>query len=55
MRMTCRYEFLWADGNKIKKPLKVSAPQYISLLFDWIDEQVSDESIFPQDEGRRCF
>lgn len=45
------YEFLWADGHKIKKPMKVSAPQYISLLFDWIDEQVSDESIFPQDEG----
>eukprot|EP00479_Gromia_sphaerica_P010884 TRINITY_DN5157_c0_g1_i1.p2 TRINITY_DN5157_c0_g1~~TRINITY_DN5157_c0_g1_i1.p2 ORF type:complete len:89 (+),score=17.94 TRINITY_DN5157_c0_g1_i1:164-430(+) len=45
-----KYEYLWADGHKIKKPIKVSAPRYIALLFDWVDEQTSDENIFPVDE-----
>jgi Mob1/phocein family len=35
-----QYEYLWADGVKVKKPVKLTAPQYIEALFDWIDEQV---------------
>ena len=32
-----------------KKPIKVTAPEYVSLLMDWIEEQVNDDKIFPTD------
>ena len=35
-----QYEYLWADGMKIKKPTRMSAPEYINSLFDWIESQV---------------
>ena len=35
-----QYEYLWADGVKVKKPIKLTAPQYVNALFDWIEEQV---------------
>jgi Mob1/phocein family len=31
---------LWADGVKVKRPIKLPAPQYVNALFDWIEEQV---------------
>ena len=34
-----QYEYLWADGVKVKKPIKCSAPDYINQLFDWIESQ----------------
>lgn len=45
-----KYEYLWADGVKVKKPVLVSAPQYIEYMFDWIDEQISNPAIFPVDD-----
>lgn len=35
-----KYEYLWADGVKIKKPVRLSAPDYIDKLFDWVESQV---------------
>jgi hypothetical protein len=35
-----QYEYLWADGVKVKKPIKLTAPQYIDALFSWIETQV---------------
>lgn len=35
-----QYEYLWADGMKIKRPTRMSAPEYINSLFDWIESQV---------------
>ena len=35
-----QYEYLWADGVKVKKPTRLSAPEYINNLFDWIESQV---------------
>nr|GMD58857.1 MOB kinase activator-like 1A [Ipomoea batatas] len=46
-----RYEYRWADGVTIKKPIKVSAPKYVDYLMDWIEKQLDDESIFPQKLG----
>ena len=46
-----RYEYRWADGEKIKKPIEVSAPKYVELLMDWIEGQLDNESIFPQKLG----
>ncbi|XP_057297546.1 MOB kinase activator 3A-like [Hydractinia symbiolongicarpus] len=42
-----KYEYYWADGDKYKKPTALSAPKYISLLMDWVDNQINDEEIFP--------
>lgn len=42
-----RFEYLWADGVKYKKPTKLSASQYINLLMDWVEEQINNEELFP--------
>lgn len=31
-----KYEYLWADGKTIKKPIKVSAPEYVDFLMTWV-------------------
>ncbi|CAH2041840.1 unnamed protein product, partial [Thlaspi arvense] len=46
-----KYEYRWADGVTIKKPIEVSAPKYVEYLMDWIESQLDDESIFPQKLG----
>lgn len=46
-------EYLWKDGNKYKKPTRVAAPLYIDLLLNWVDEQISNPSIFPVDENAK--
>lgn len=51
MWILCRYEYRWADGVQIKKPIEVSAPKYVEYLMDWIEVQLDDESIFPQKLG----
>lgn len=40
-----QYEYLWADGVKVKKPVKLTAPQYIDALFDWIEGQVRNPAM----------
>lgn len=47
----CRYEYRWADGVQIKKPIEVSAPKYVEYLMDWIEAQLDDELLFPQKLG----
>ncbi|XP_022244093.1 MOB kinase activator-like 3 [Limulus polyphemus] len=42
-----KFEYLWADGNKYKKPTPLPAPQYISLLMDWVEAQINNDEIFP--------
>ncbi|KAG6389665.1 hypothetical protein SASPL_151137 [Salvia splendens] len=46
-----KYEYRWADGVTIKKPIEVSAPKYVEYLMDWIETQLDDESLFPQRLG----
>ncbi|KAH6828537.1 Mob1/phocein family protein [Perilla frutescens var. hirtella] len=46
-----KYEYRWADGVTIKKPLVVSAPKYVDYLMDWIEAYLDNESIFPQKIG----
>jgi MOB kinase activator 1 len=48
------FEYLWMDKDSAdyKKPVAVSASKYISLLMDWIEKQVNDESIFPSDPNQ---
>jgi len=44
-----KYEYLWADSNT--KPTKVSAPEYMQKLFQWVSSQLDDEKIFPTQLG----
>ena len=46
-----QYEYLWADGVKVRKPLRLSAPAYVEALFDWVEAQIDDEAVFPAQFG----
>jgi MOB kinase activator 1 len=35
-----KYEYRWADGVKVKKPIECSAPQYVDYLLEWVEAQV---------------
>jgi len=45
------YEYLWADGVKVKNPINVSAPEYVDYLMTWVESQLNDETIFPVQHG----
>ena len=45
--IACRYEYLWADGTEVKKPIKLSAPEYVDYLMTWVQKQLDDETVFP--------
>lgn len=40
-----KFEYLWQDGIKYKKPTHLPAPQYIALLMDWVESQINDENV----------
>ncbi|OWA54246.1 MOB kinase activator-like 1 [Hypsibius exemplaris] len=46
-----KYEYHWADGQTVKKPIKCSAPQYIDYLMTWVQLQLDDEVMFPSKIG----
>lgn len=41
------YEYSWADGIRIKKPIPCSGPQYVDFVLNWIEETINNDSIFP--------
>ena len=45
------FEYYWADGAAAKKPVAVSAPEYVDLLMTWVQSLLDDESVFPQKAG----
>lgn len=47
-----KYQYLWADNDRYRKPTRVSAPRYVDLLLEWIDTQFQDPSIFPVNEDQ---
>lgn len=46
-----RYEFKWADGKEIKRPISIPASDYITNLMIWIEYQFDDPTIFPNYDG----
>jgi MOB kinase activator 1 len=46
-----KYEYLWADGVKIKKPIRCSAPEYVAHLMQWVEDQLYDPRVFPTDDN----
>ncbi|XP_033095602.1 MOB kinase activator 3B-like [Anneissia japonica] len=49
-----KYEYMWCDGNKYKKPTKLPANKYIANLMDWIETIINDESVFPVSQGKQA-
>lgn len=45
------YTWMWADGDKFKEPIKMSAPRYFEHLLTWVDAQLSDDSFLPVEPG----
>jgi MOB kinase activator 1 len=41
------FEYSWADGVKIKKPIQSSGPAYVEYVITWIEEMINDETLFP--------
>lgn len=41
------FEYRWADGVKIKKPIRCSSPEYVDYVMSWVDSQINNEQIFP--------
>lgn len=41
------FEYSWADGVRIKKPVACSAPQYIDYVMSWVEEATNDDALFP--------
>ncbi len=50
-----KYEYHWADGQTVKKPIKCSAPKYIDYLMTWVQDQLDDEALFPSKIGKCLF
>lgn len=46
-----RYEYLWEDGVKYKRPTKLPAPEYVDALMNWAQNQLDDDKIFPNQIG----
>jgi len=46
-----KYEYMWADGQTVKKPMAVSAPRYVDFLMTWVQNQLDDEKLFPTQIG----
>lgn len=51
MNAGAKYEYCWADGEKVKKPMRCSAPRYVDLLMSWTQEQLDNEAVFPSKMG----
>lgn len=46
-----KYEYMWADGKEVKRPMAVSAPRYVDYLMTWVQNQLDDEAVFPTQLG----
>ncbi|KAF5370044.1 hypothetical protein D9758_001102 [Tetrapyrgos nigripes] len=47
-----RYEYLWEDGAKYKRPTKLPAPEYVDALMNWVQNLLDDEALFPNKIGQ---
>jgi MOB kinase activator 1 len=46
-----KYEYHWADGVRVKKPIKCCAPEYIDFMMTWVQEQLDSEDVYPSKMG----
>jgi len=45
------FEYRWADGVKITKPMRCSSPEYVDYVMTWVEDQINNEEIFPVQES----
>eukprot|EP00602_Paraphysomonas_sp_CaronLab_P000029 CAMPEP_0185026082 /NCGR_PEP_ID=MMETSP1103-20130426/9842_1 /TAXON_ID=36769 /ORGANISM="Paraphysomonas bandaiensis, Strain Caron Lab Isolate" /LENGTH=188 /DNA_ID=CAMNT_0027559535 /DNA_START=212 /DNA_END=778 /DNA_ORIENTATION=+ len=41
------FEYFWADGVKIKNPIRCSSTEYVDYVMTWVEEQINNEQVFP--------
>jgi MOB kinase activator 1 len=41
------FEYRWADGKTIKKPIRCSSSEYVDYVMQWVEEQLTNASLFP--------
>ena len=46
-----RFEYLWQDTEKYKRPTKMPAPEYIEHLMAWVQGNIDNEVMFPSRIG----
>lgn len=53
MSASSKYEYLWQDSKdpRYRKPTKVSAPEYIENLLNWVSAIIQDPHYFPTELG----
>ena len=51
MSASSQFTYLWMDGEKIKKPISCTAPEYVDYLMSWVESQLNDEHTFPLQLG----
>lgn len=51
----CRFEYLWQDSDKYKRPTKMAAPDYIEHLMSWVQSNIDNEQVFPSRIGMYPF
>lgn len=44
------FEYRWADGVTVKKPIRCSGAEYVDYVMTWVDGQINNEQIFPASE-----
>lgn len=44
------FEYRWADGVRIVKPIRCSSTQYVDFVMSWVESQLNDEKVFPVQE-----
>ena len=42
-----KYEYMWADGQTIKKPISCSAPRYVDYLLTWVPATPPTAALHP--------
>lgn len=46
------FEYRWADGVHIVKPMRCSSPEYVDYLMTWTEDMINNEKIFPVQEAQ---
>lgn len=47
------FEYRFADGDKIKIPVKCSGPEYVDYVLTWVEEKLNDSAIFPSSSSEK--
>ena len=49
------FEYRWADGDKVKAPIRCSGPKYVDYVLSWVEDLLNNEATFPVSVGDVCF